>query len=240
MRALETNGTQVVFEVMSGGTIKDQQGINLPGVRVSIPSMTEKDCADLEFGLSQNVDMVALSFVRTAADVAGPAAAHEEAPRARCRSSPRSRSRKALDNLEGILAESDGVMVARGDLGVEMALARVPGAQKTIIERARIRGKFVITATQMLESMIREIPPTRAEVNDVANAIFDGTDAVMLSAETASGAVSAGGGEDDGDHRRRSRSFPATGRFRSRRWMQRRRTRRLSRKPRITPGFPPA
>ena len=187
LRVLETNGTQAVFEVMSGGVIKDRQGINLPGVRVSIPSMTEKDCADLEFGLSQDVDMVALSFVRTAADVAGlrqrmkkhhshvPIIAKIEKP-------------EGVENLESILAASDGVMVARGDLGVELALARVPGVQKTIIERARFQGKFVITATQMLESMIVNSSPTRAEVNDVANAIFDGTDAVMLSAETASGA----------------------------------------------------
>jgi pyruvate kinase len=186
LRALATNGVSVDFTVVSGGTIRDKQGINLPGVRVSIPSMTEKDCADLEFGLAQNVDMVALSFVRNGEDVAGlkrrlkdrgrkiPVIAKIEKP-------------EALDNLEAILTESDGVMVARGDLGVEMTLARVPGAQKTIIERARMRGKFVITATQMLESMVTRNTPTRAEVTDVANAIFDGTDAVMLSAETASG-----------------------------------------------------
>ena len=186
LRALSTNGVAVEFKVVSGGTIRNNQGINLPGVRVSIPSMTEKDCADLEFGLSQNVDLVALSFVRTGEDVAGlkrrlkdrgrriPVIAKIEKP-------------DALDNLEDILTESDGVMVARGDLGVELALARVPGAQKTIIERARMRGKFVITATQMLESMVTRSTPTRAEVTDVANAIFDGTDAVMLSAETASG-----------------------------------------------------
>ena len=186
LRVLETDGTAAVFEVVSGGVVRDNQGINLPGVRVSLPSMTEKDCADLEFGVSQNVDMVALSFVRTASDVAGlrqrlkalgsriPIVAKIEKP-------------DALDNLDEILDASDGVMVARGDLGVELALARVPGAQKTIIEHARFRGKFVITATQMLESMILKPTPTRAEVNDVANAIFDGTDAVMLSAETASG-----------------------------------------------------
>ena len=186
LRALETTPVSVLFEVIEGGMVKDHQGINLPGVRVSIPSMTEKDIADLEFGLSQNVDLVALSFVRGPADVAGlrqllqrlgkrvPIVAKIEKP-------------EALDNLDGILDESDGVMVARGDLGVELALARVPGAQKTIIEHARMRGKFIITATQMLESMILKPTPTRAEVSDVANAIFDGTDAVMLSAETASG-----------------------------------------------------
>jgi len=186
LRALESDGSTVALEVVSGGTVRDKQGINLPGVRVSIPSMTEKDCLDLDFGLEHNVDMVALSFVRSAADVQGlrlrlrergkplPIVAKIEKP-------------DAVDNLEEILEASDGVMVARGDLGVEMTLARVPGVQKAIIERARMRGKFVITATQMLESMIENPAPTRAEVSDVANAIFDGTDAVMLSAETAAG-----------------------------------------------------
>ena len=186
LRALESDGVTVLFEVVSGGTVKDRQGINLPGVRVSIPAMTEKDCADLEFGLAQGIDMVALSFVRTAADVNGlrermkragvtlPIVAKIEKP-------------EAVDNLDAVLAVADGVMVARGDLGVELSLSRVPGIQKTIIERARVAGKFVITATQMLESMIIHAAPTRAEVSDVANAIFDGTDAVMLSAETASG-----------------------------------------------------
>jgi pyruvate kinase len=186
LRAVEVNAASVTFEVTDGGTVKNHQGINLPGVRVSIPSMTEKDIADLEFGLSQNVEMVALSFVRGPADVAGlrqrlvrmnrnvPIVAKIEKP-------------EALENLDAILDETDGVMVARGDLGVELDLARVPAAQKTIIERARMRGKFAITATQMLESMIQKPTPTRAEVSDVANAILDGTDAVMLSAETASG-----------------------------------------------------
>ncbi len=186
LRALNTNGTEVTFHVVSGGVIKDHQGINLPGVRVSIPSMTEKDCADLDFGFDNDVDMIALSFVRSAADVDGlrkrlyargknlPIIAKIEKP-------------EALDHLEEILSACDGVMVARGDLGVELDLPRVPGIQKTIIERARMRGKFVITATQMLESMIVNAAPTRAEVSDVANAIFDGTDAVMLSGETAAG-----------------------------------------------------
>ena len=186
LRALEVAEDSVVFEVTDGGTVKNRQGINLPGVRVSIPSMTEKDIADLEFGLKQHVDLVALSFVRGPADVVGlrqrldrlgkriPIVAKIEKP-------------EALDNLDDILEETDGVMVARGDLGVELDLERVPRAQKTIIEHARMRGKFVITATQMLESMISKPTPTRAEVSDVANAILDGTDAVMLSAETASG-----------------------------------------------------
>jgi pyruvate kinase len=186
LRALETDGKVVQFEVVSGGTVKDRQGINLPGVRVSIPAMTEKDCADLEFGLSQDVDLVALSFVRSAADVRGlrdrMERAGKEIPIVAKIEKP-----EGVDNLDAVLAVADGVMVARGDLGVELSLARVPGVQKTIIEHARAAGKFVITATQMLESMITHAAPTRAEVSDVANAIFDGTDAVMLSAETASG-----------------------------------------------------
>lgn len=186
LRVLETNGIAALFEVVAGGVIKDNQGINLPGVRVSLPSMTEKDCADLEFGVAQNVDMVALSFVRTGKDV--EALRHRlKALGSRIPIVAKIEKPEALDNLDEILEATDGVMVARGDLGVELALTRVPGAQKTIIERARFRGKFVITATQMLESMIQHPTPTRAEVNDVANAIFDGTDAVMLSAETASG-----------------------------------------------------
>jgi len=186
LRAVKAEPASVQFEVVCGGLVKNHQGINLPGVSVSLPSMTEKDCSDLEFGLRQNVDLVALSFVRGPADVTGlrqflqhrgkrvPIVAKIEKP-------------EALDHLGEILDQTDGVMVARGDLGVELALQRVPEAQKTIIEHARMRGKFVITATQMLESMIEKPTPTRAEVSDIANAIFDGTDAVMLSAETASG-----------------------------------------------------
>ena len=186
LRATKVESASVQFEVVSGGTIKDQQGINLPGIRLSVPSMTEKDCEDLAFGLEQGVDFVALSFVRSPDDISAlrsrlssagskiPIIAKIEKP-------------EALDHLDAILALTDGVMVARGDLGVEVALARVPGIQKTIIEKARMQGKFVITATQMLESMIEHSAPTRAEVSDVANAIFDGTDAVMLSGETAAG-----------------------------------------------------
>jgi|SRR5579871_3210592 len=186
LRALECDAASVLFEVESGGIVRDKQGINLPGVRVRIPSMTEKDYADLEFGLSQNIDMVALSFVRTAVEVRELrqwlASRNEKLPIVAKIEKP-----EALENLDEIIEACDGVMVARGDLGVEMTLARVPGVQKTVIERARMRGRFVITATQMLESMVQNPTPTRAEVNDVANAIFDGTDAVMLSAETASG-----------------------------------------------------
>jgi len=184
LRVLETNGTSARTEVISGGPISDHQGINLPGVDVSLPSLTEKDLHDLRFGLEQGVDMVALSFVRSAADVRGlrdvlgpnrvVVVAKIEKP-------------QAWENIDSILEDADGVMVARGDLGVEMALEKVPRIQKSIIRRARRRGRFAITATQMLESMIENPTPTRAEVSDVANAIYDGTDAVMLSAETSIG-----------------------------------------------------
>jgi pyruvate kinase len=186
MRALKTDGVSVRCEVLSGGQISDNKGINLPGVQISSPSLTEKDLADLRAALDAGVDMVALSFVRTAEDVRQlrlhldaqgrftPIVAKIEKP-------------QAWENIESILDLADGVMVARGDLGVEMALEKVPFIQKAIIRRARHRSKFVITATQMLESMIHNATPTRAEVSDVANAIYDGSDAVMLSAETSVG-----------------------------------------------------
>jgi pyruvate kinase len=151
---------------------------------VSIPSLTEKDLADLDFGLQAAVDLVALSFVRTADDV--------RQLRERLGGRPigivaKIEKPEAWDNIESILDVTDGVMVARGDLGVEISLEKVPRIQKSIIRRARRKGRFVITATQMLESMIEHSTPTRAEVSDVANAIYDGTDAVMLSAETSMG-----------------------------------------------------
>jgi pyruvate kinase len=183
---IRSNGTEAQCQVVRGGTISDRKGINLPGTTVSAPSMTPKDFADLDFGLEQGVDMVALSFVRRAADVirlrrymeakgnAAPIVAKIEKP-------------EAWGRIEEILHVSDGVMVARGDLGVEVALEHVPHIQKGIIEKARRCGRFVITATQMLESMIESAVPTRAEVSDVANAVYDGTDALMLSGETATG-----------------------------------------------------
>ena len=184
LRAVESDGVSVRTEVVHGGQIGDHKGINLPGVKVSIPSLTEKDLGDLHFGLNAGVDLIALSFVRKAADV--------QQLRDRLGGRPVSIVAKiekpeGWENIESILDVSDGVMVARGDLGVETALEKVPRIQKSIIRRARRKGRFVITATQMLESMIENPTPTRAEVSDVANAIYDGTDAVMLSAETSVG-----------------------------------------------------
>jgi pyruvate kinase len=187
LRALSTDGKAVTFEVILGGTIGDNKGINLPGVKVSAPSMTGKDLSDLQAGLAAGVDMVALSFVRTADDVKNLRACmgkkHQDTPIIAKIEKP-----EGYDNVQAILQVAEGVMVARGDLGVEISLERVPPMQKSIIRRARREGNFVITATQMLESMIQNPTPTRAEVSDVANAIYDGTDAVMLSAETSVGA----------------------------------------------------
>jgi pyruvate kinase len=184
LRAIESDGVAVRTEVVCGGPISDHKGINLPGVRLSIPSLTEKDLADLHFGLNAGVDLVALSFVRCADDV--------KQLRDRLGNRPigivaKIEKPEAWDNIEPILDATDGVMVARGDLGVELSLEKVPRIQKAIIRHARRKGRFVITATQMLESMIERSTPTRAEVSDVANAIYDGTDAVMLSAETSVG-----------------------------------------------------
>jgi pyruvate kinase len=186
LRVRTVRGKDIVCDVLNGGMLGEHQGINLPGTALSIPALTEKDRKDLKFGLEHSVDAVALSFVRSASDVLMvrqivnehgsniPLIAKLEKP-------------QAIDHLEEILEASDGVMVARGDLGVEMPPEKVPVIQKHVIQHAGEWRKPVITATQMLESMIENPRPTRAEASDVANAIFDGTDAVMLSAETASG-----------------------------------------------------
>lgn len=189
LRVVSTTSDNVITKVVVGGVLRSHKGVNLPGAKLDIPSMTEKDEQDLAFGLEQKVDAVALSFVRTKQDVTYlrekiaqlapqssviPVIAKLEKP-------------EALHNLEAIMQVVDGVMVARGDLGVEMSPQEVPIAQKRIIDCANRQGKLVITATQMLDSMIHSPRPTRAEASDVANAILDGTDAVMLSGETAIG-----------------------------------------------------
>ena len=176
-------------KVIIGGTLTSHKGINLPGVQLRIAGFTEKDEGDLAFGISQNVDAVAISFVRSAEDVKKVRYAMERLSNGKRLPMLIAKLEKpeALDNLSEILDIVDGVMVARGDLGVELPPERVPVLQKHIIRTANARGKLVITATQMLESMITNPLPTRAEASDVANAIFDGTDAVMLSAETAAG-----------------------------------------------------
>ena len=176
-------------QVIVGGPLTSHKGINLPGVRLRISGFTEKDEADLAFGIEQDVDAVAISFVRTADDVKNVRYAMERFSKDNRMPMLIAKLEKpeALDNLDAILDNVDGVMVARGDLGVELPPERVPALQKHIIRTANARAKLVITATQMLESMITNPLPTRAEASDVANAVFDGTDALMLSAETASG-----------------------------------------------------
>lgn len=186
LRVTSTDGVAARCEVVIGGVLSNRKGINLPGLAVSTPSLTRKDKADLQFGLDEKVDYIALSFVRQPSDVLRLKLYLEERE-SKAQVIAKIEKPEAVENLNAILAESDGVMVARGDLGVEMALEKVPAIQKTIIQRARTMGKFVITATQMLESMIENAVPTRAEVSDIANAIYDGTDAVMLSAETSTG-----------------------------------------------------
>src|ERR1700744_2455463 len=186
LRVHEVIGADVVCEIINGGMLGENKGINLPGIPVRVPSLTEKDSEDLEFALKNGVDAIAVSFVRTAEDVrlvrnrvsayGGETwiIAKLEKP-------------QAIEHLDSILQVADGIMVARGDLGVEVPPEQVPAIQKHIIRRAVEYSKPVITATQMLESMIDNPRPTRAEASDVANAVYDGTDAVMLSAESAAG-----------------------------------------------------
>lgn len=189
VQVIEVKGTNVFCEVVIGGTLSAHKGINLPGVAVSAPSFTEKDLHDLEFGIRNDIDYVALSFVRTAEDIRElrkiiigkitegrylPIIAKIEKP-------------QAVANIDSIIAEADGVMIARGDLGVELPPEDVPMLQKMIIRKCNQAGKPVIIATQMLESMINNPTPTRAEASDVANAVVDGGDAVMLSGETSVG-----------------------------------------------------
>ncbi|HSE48793.1 MAG TPA: pyruvate kinase [Terriglobales bacterium] len=186
LRVLAIRGDDVETEVINGGLLGEHKGINIPGAALSMPSMTEKDEKDLVFGLKHGVDAVAISFIRTANDVL----AVKKIVRAHDSDVPviaKLEKPQAIEHLEEIFDVADGVMVARGDLGVEMPPEKVPVIQKHIIRRASEWRKPVITATQMLESMIENPRPTRAEASDVANAVFDGTDAVMLSAETASG-----------------------------------------------------
>ncbi len=182
----QINASNVICEVLNGGTLAENQGINLPGTNISLPSLTEKDLDDLEFGMKNGVDIVAVSFVRSAADVVR---AKDAIARYRDDVGVIAKLEKpqAIEDLDAILKEAHGVMVARGDLGVEVAPEKVPPIQKYVIRRALDFRRPVITATQMLESMIGTPRPTRAEASDVANAIFDGTDAVMLSGETAVG-----------------------------------------------------
>lgn len=186
LKVKSTTETEVVSEVVYGGPLKSRKGINLPFTKVSAPSLTEKDLKDLEFGLKHDVDWIALSFVRKASDI------HEikkiiNESNAQSRVVAKIEKPEALSNIDDVIAATDAIMVARGDLGVEIWLEEVPMVQKMLVEKCNKAGKPVIVATQMMESMIENPRPTRAETNDVANAVMDGADAVMLSAETAAG-----------------------------------------------------
>ena len=186
LKVKEVRDTDVVTQVVYGGPLKSRKGINLPFTKVSAPSLTEKDLKDLEFGIKHDIDWIALSFVRKASDIksmrdillknksVAKIVAKIEKP-------------EALSNIDDIIDLTDGIMVARGDLGVEIWLEEVPMVQKMLVEKCNKAGKPVIVATQMMESMIENPRPTRAETNDVANAVMDGADALMLSAETAAG-----------------------------------------------------
>ncbi|WP_018126978.1 pyruvate kinase [Balneola vulgaris] len=185
-KVVEKVGATLKVEVVVGGLLKSRKGVNLPNVKISIPALTEKDIKDLEFGISQDVDLIALSFVRSPKDV------RDIVSRVRAAGSQASIIAKiekpeALEVIDEIIEECDGIMVARGDLGIEIPTEQVPIVQKQLIQKCRAVGKPVITATQMLDSMINNPRPTRAESSDVANAVIDGTDAVMLSGETAAG-----------------------------------------------------
>lgn len=181
------NGTDIECVVENAGVIKNNKGVNVPGVKINLPAITEKDRADIKFGIEMDIDFIAASFVRKASDVLAIRKILEEENADHIQIISKIENQEGMDNLDEIIEVSDGLMVARGDLGVEIPTEEIPLAQKEMIKKCNKAGKPVITATQMLDSMIRNPRPTRAEVTDVANAIFDGTDAIMLSGETAAG-----------------------------------------------------
>ncbi|MBE0341232.1 pyruvate kinase, partial [Paenibacillus sp. 28ISP30-2] len=178
---------EIKCRIVNGGTIKSKKGVNVPGVNISLPGITEKDANDITFGIEQDVDFIAASFVRKASDVLEIRELLAKHNASHIQIISKIENQQGVDNLDEILEASDGLMVARGDLGVEIPAEEVPLAQKLMITKCNVAGKPVITATQMLDSMQRNPRPTRAEASDVANAIFDGTDAIMLSGETAAG-----------------------------------------------------
>ncbi|WP_188204213.1 pyruvate kinase [Desemzia incerta] len=184
---LDMENQEIVTTVQNSGTLKNKKGVNVPGVSVNLPGITDKDAADIRFGLQNDVDYIAASFVRRASDVLEITQILEEENMTHVQIIPKIENQEGVDNIDEILKVSDGLMVARGDLGVEIPTEEVPIAQKDLIKKCNKLGKPVITATQMLDSMQSNPRPTRAEASDVANAIFDGTDAIMLSGETAAG-----------------------------------------------------
>ena len=184
---LDTANGEIVTVVKNSGILKNKKGVNVPGVSTNLPGITDKDAADIIFGIEHDVDYIAASFVRRASDVLAISEILEKHDATNIQIIPKIENQEGIDNIDEILKVSHGLMVARGDLGVEIPTEEVPIAQKMLIEKCNRLGKPVITATQMLDSMQRNPRPTRAEAGDVANAIFDGTDAVMLSGETAAG-----------------------------------------------------
>ncbi|MBP8690936.1 MAG: pyruvate kinase [Sedimentibacter sp.] len=188
MEAVEIIGdTDVKCLVKNGGVLKNKKGINVPGVQINLPALTDRDISDIRFGIEQGIDYIAASFIRKKDDVSQIRRVIEEENASHIMIISKIENRQGVENLDEIIEASDGIMIARGDLGVEIPAEEVPLVQKMIIGKCNQAGKPVITATQMLDSMIRNPRPTRAEVSDVATAIFEGTDAIMLSGETASG-----------------------------------------------------
>ena len=187
LRVNEINGDDILCTVENSGIVKNHKGVNVPGVKINLPALTDKDISDIEFGISQGIDFIAASFVRKASDVLAIREVLEKNNATHIQIISKIENQEGIDNIDSILEVSDGIMVARGDLGVEIPTPEIPIAQKMMIKKCNQLGKPVITATQMLDSMMRNPRPTRAEVTDVANAIYDGTDAIMLSGETAAG-----------------------------------------------------
>ena len=187
-RVDDIKGTNIICTVIVGGMIKNHKGVNVPNISINLPSITEKDKEDLIFGCEMGVDFVAASFVRKASDILEVRNILNENGGEHIQIIGKIESQEGVNNIDDILAVADGIMVARGDMGVEIPIERVPIIQKSIIRKCNEAGKVVITATQMLDSMIRNSIPTRAEACDICNAIFDGTDTIMLSGESASGA----------------------------------------------------
>ncbi|AIF67087.1 pyruvate kinase [Terribacillus saccharophilus] len=184
---IDKANNEIKTKALNSGLLKNKKGVNVPGVSVNLPGITDKDASDIEFGIEQGIDFIAASFVRRPSDVLEIRELLEKHEAGHIQIIPKIENQEGFDNLDSILQVSDGLMVARGDLGVEIPAEDVPLAQKEMIKQCNIAGKPVITATQMLDSMQRNPRPTRAEASDVANAIFDGTDAIMLSGETAAG-----------------------------------------------------
>ena len=187
LEVVSVEGNKINCKVLNTGFVGTHKGVNVPGVSIKLPALTEKDISDLKFGCEIGVNLIAASFIRKAADVLEIRRILKENGGDQIQIFSKIENQEGVDNIDSIIEASDGIMVARGDLGVEIPMEKLPAVQKMIIEKCNIAGKPVITATQMLDSMIRNPRPTRAEVSDVANAIYDGTDAIMLSGESANG-----------------------------------------------------